>query len=106
LNRLDRRITIQKLDPTVEDSTTGKKDTWILHKKIWAGKDSRKSVERLHAAKMISFGDTVYLTRYDDSITTQMRVEYKGDTMEIKGIEEIGRFKMMRIITQRTDARP
>lgn len=100
---LDRRISIYKFTTEQDPVTLEARTVKVLHKKMWAGKDSKASKDTLQTNKVINVGDEVFLTRYDNSILPSMQVLYDGKYYDIKGIEDTGnRYDGMRIITQRT----
>jgi SPP1 family predicted phage head-tail adaptor len=97
---LDRRITIETNSPTV--SASGHRAAgWSTFATIWASKRDVRGDERFRAAQIEDRVETVWRIRFRTDLDPTMRILYRGDYYEIKGIVELGRRDALELLTAR-----
>ena len=87
---LDRRITVQSATTTTNAVGQDVK-TWTDYKTIWAKVKEENPSERIRANRVDARMTYVITTRYRTDLTTDMRIVYGGNALDIHGIQEIGR---------------
>ena len=94
--RLDRRITILQLNPTVDDWNQSS-NVYQQIITVWAEVKDAGAKESEEADQRVTVNPKIFTIRYRSEITTKHRIAYDGDTYHITGITEIGRKEGQRI---------
>jgi SPP1 family predicted phage head-tail adaptor len=86
--KLDRRITIQRINDTGDSN-----DTWSDVAVLWATKRDVRATERFAERQTIAEIDVVFTIRYPSFPISpdKNRVAYGGRTYDITGVTEVGR---------------
>lgn len=84
IGKLNKRITLQKLCET-EDESGNAKVEWVDFKAIWATVKPFKSSEYNFMGKLKPEVTHRIYVRYRNDITPEMRIKYHGRIFEISG---------------------
>lgn len=97
--RLDRRITIEQYTVT-RDSYGGEPKSWSTWATVWAEKRDKKGREYLEQSGEHTERETVFKIRYQDGLSTDMRILCDGRYYDIIGLAELGRREGWEVITE------
>lgn len=88
--RLDRRITIEQ--PSFSQDASGQPvATWSTLATVWGAKKDIRGRERFAAEQEIAEETTVFLIRWRNDVTVEMRLVHDAKTYRIEGLAETGR---------------
>lgn len=101
---LRHRITIQRFVPEKDElgQESESDGEWVDHKQVWSDIKTMQGREYFAAAAIQAESTTRFIIRYSDSITSNMRIVYKGRVFEIvqPPINDDELYKTMTIITK------
>jgi SPP1 family predicted phage head-tail adaptor len=88
LGRLTRRIDLLRKVEELDSLGRQKRDadTWQLVASVWAEVRELNGVEIEKAKQMVATASIAIAIRYREGVTVQMRVRFKGRTMEIRSV--------------------
>jgi len=97
--RLRERVTIQT--PTQTTTSGGQPIvTWSTHKTKWANVESLTATEKLANNKPEKEVNWKITMRYDSSVTTQMRIQWRSKTLEFEPPQYDDHFRYMVIMAR------
>lgn len=109
INRLDRRIKIERQSTTVLD-TGIQEDVWTELCTVFAGILPTGTAEGMRMRAVYSNLDATFEVRWRDTdndgvcdFTPKDRVIYKGETYDIISVETVGRKQSIRLFTKKTN---
>ena len=106
--KLDRYVTIERLNDDSADSFGEDNGDWEEFTKVWAGKNimkkSRQNTEDFQAHQLVAERKDFFEIRYLTGLHEKMRlVTEEGDIYDIEAIEELGRKEAQRIYAVNKD---
>lgn len=88
--RLDRRIIIQVKTESV--ATNGQRTlTWATHLTVWSNPVQKDGLERTDDNNRTTNRMVNFRTRYNSTITNEMRILWDSEYYKIEDIKELGR---------------
>ncbi|WP_404404884.1 phage head closure protein [Pelagibacterium halotolerans] len=94
--KLDRTITLQSYESTVDDYGTPVED-WTDFAKLRAQIVQQSTEEFIETYGQTDKSVMIFRTRYKAGVTTEHRVMFGGDPYNIREIKEIGRHRGLEI---------
>ncbi len=88
--RLDRRITIQVKSEAI-DAYGQRALTWSTHVTLWANFFHKTGKEQEDSSNRSTMRQVEFRTRYNSTITNEMRILYNSEYYKIEDIKEIQR---------------
>ena len=88
--RLDRRITVQEKAEST-DAYGQRTLTWSTHLTVWANYFHKTGKEQTEDNNRSTMRQVEFRTRYNSSITNEMRILYNSEYYKIEDIKEIQR---------------
>lgn len=87
---LDRRIIIESKSESI--STTGlRENTWSTFLTVWADELQKLGKESDDDMNRGTERETIFKTRYNSTITVEMRIQYQSRFYKIVDMKELGR---------------
>jgi len=88
--RLDRRITIQSKS-VAKDSYGQNITTWSTFLTVWSNPVQREGREQTADNNRTTMRPITFRTRWNSTITNEMRIIWEGEYYKIEDIKELGR---------------
>ena len=88
--RLDRRITVQVNTESI-DSAGQRTLTWATHIAIWSNPVQKVGLETDEDKNRSTKRNVDFRTRWNSTITNEMRIIWEGEYYKINDIKELGR---------------
>mgnify|MGYP003116256247 CR=1 FL=1 len=103
IGALDRRVTLQEPDSTVNDY--GERTViWKTYATVWAAIERKPSAsQRNSGEQLVSFQSVTFMIRNSSQVallSPSYRISYDSKIYEILGVQELGRNEQLRVITE------
>lgn len=100
IGQLDRRITFQQKVVGSNESNEDEETGWeniATNPTVWASHSDYRGNEQFGADKINAFQTSLFVIRYREDITVEMRILFDGLAYDIHSIEKIGRKRFLQI---------
>lgn len=102
---LDRRIRLERLIETNEDTYGEPQQSWALIAEVWAARRELSTRDRFLADQSVADSLVEWVIRYRSDVGVRVRVVHEGVVYALLGApQELGRREWLRLLTQRLNA--